>query len=53
MLLQRTAMLVKKLLIDDKINQTNMSPGHDKVLDRKTLPNEKFSFLRNDFPINI
>ena len=28
--------------------QTNMSPGHYKVLERKTLPNEKFSFIGNN-----
>ena len=33
--------------------QTNMSPGHYKVLERKTLPNQKVSFVGNDFPINI
>ena len=59
MLLQRMVMLVKKLLIDDKItasiNQTCLLGIIHvcKVLDRKTLSSEKFSFLGNDFAINI
>ena len=49
--MQRTALLVKKLLIDDKITASvkQICPLGIicKVLDRKTLSNEKFSFLGN------
>ena len=48
MLLQSTAMVAKKLTVDDKItactHQTNMSPGC-KVSNRKTLSGETFCFL--------
>ena len=48
MLLQSTAMVAKKLTVDDKItaytHQTNMSPGC-KVSNKKTLSGETFCFL--------